>query len=185
MSIPPCTFILRWLEVFLPMQLAEFWDCVEVRGSEDCWWWRGPSQTQSIGRRAIVAVDGRRIAPHRLAFELVHGPIPAGRYICHRCDNPSCVNPGHLFAGTPSENSQDMVRKGRHGVKPGRPDLPRYQKSCPICGSRYQGTVDQVYCSTACMLHAKYARKRTRQGKTVKRRLTAKAARLDGDAGAA
>ncbi|MGQ0668342.1 MAG: HNH endonuclease [Actinomycetota bacterium] len=58
----------------------------------------------------------RHLRAHRVAWELIHGPIPAGRLICHHCDNPPCVNPRHLFLGTAHSNALDRKRKDR-GVR--------------------------------------------------------------------
>jgi hypothetical protein len=53
------------------------------------------------------------VRAHRVAWELTYGPIPAGLYVCHHCDNPPCCNPAHLFLATNAGNAQDMSRKGR------------------------------------------------------------------------
>ena len=75
-----------------------------------CWEWAGGTHGNGYGK----LYDGTRtVSAHRLAYETWVGPIPAGASICHRCDNPPCINPEHLVPGTTAENHADMRAKGR------------------------------------------------------------------------
>lgn len=84
-----------------------FWAKVDTSG--ECWLWTGAL----VAGYGSFFVNNAHVKAHRFSYALVHGPIPDGLDCCHHCDNPPCVRPSHLFAGTRLENMQDMVTKGR------------------------------------------------------------------------
>ena len=91
--------------------LAErFFEKVHINTESGCWEWTAKKNKQGYGE---IRVNYKHTRAHRVSFEMFNGPIDGGNVVCHTCDNPSCVNPHHLFQGTQSDNMQDMVRKGR------------------------------------------------------------------------
>ena len=87
----------------------------------DCWEWQGYKRN-GYGRITTGSrTDGTRrtSSAHRVSYELEHGEIPEGMEVCHKCDNPSCINPKHLFLGTRQDNVNDREAKGRNIVQSG------------------------------------------------------------------
>lgn len=100
--------------------IARFWSKINKHGSipthcpelGNCWEWNAGL---FAGYGAFSHHSKSRYA-HRTSWELAFGEIPERLFVCHKCDNPLCVNPAHLFLGTAKDNTQDMVKKGRKPV---------------------------------------------------------------------
>lgn len=95
-----------------------FWIKVK-RARSGCWIWQASRAKR--GGYGQFMLRGKMLKAHRVAYELLVGMVPAGLFVCHKCDNPPCCNPRHLFLGTVADNSADMKAKGRGFV----PEPPR------------------------------------------------------------
>lgn len=100
----------RWMfQNAIPLE-TKFWSRVQRHNHDECWIWGGTIGQHGYG---ILSISGRPLRVSRLSWEINVGPIPEGLCVLHKCDNPACVNPSHLFVGTLKDNTQDMLRKGR------------------------------------------------------------------------
>lgn len=92
-----------------PILSERFWSKVSVIQRNKCWIWNGCVTPQGYGN---ITVDGKCLKAPRVAFFLRNGKWP--RHACHKCDNPSCCNPDHIFDGTHADNMKDMALKKRN-----------------------------------------------------------------------
>jgi hypothetical protein len=89
-----------------------FWSRVNIAGDDDCWNWTGAKTDRAYG--IYAPLPGVLLRSHRVAYALHNKGIDESMVVCHKCDNPSCCNPNHLFLGTLKDNTADMVAKGRN-----------------------------------------------------------------------
>lgn len=104
----------------LAVRVREFYERVDKSGPRGCWIWTGGKISTGYGS---FRFNNKPILAHRFSFFMRTGILPTRlQFICHHCDTPACVNPDHLFVGTPTDNVMDMIHKGR-GVYRGNPKM--------------------------------------------------------------
>lgn len=135
---------------------ADFWDWAIPEPNSGCWLWQGQTMPVGYGRYRPIGAP-QKVLAHRHAYTLAVGVIPDGLLVCHKCDNPSCINPDHLYCGTPQDNMNDKVRRGR-GVN--QNSLRTHcRKGHPLVdGNLYARTGTNWRRCRTC--HAEYSRRR-------------------------
>lgn len=113
-----------------PAHADRFWQSVDMRGPDECWPWKGGTNGHGYG---ACGYANRRSNASRVAYIMAHGePETIGKVVCHRCDNPICCNPAHLWLGTHGDNVRDCVRKGRQRLKFGAAHHRSTAKLTPV-----------------------------------------------------
>ena len=102
--------------------IDRFWSKVDKSGI--CWEWLASRDIPPRLDYGRFKLKGKTRKAHRVCWIIVNGKIPQGMCVCHICDNPSCVNPEHLFLGTHQDNNDDMVRKNRELYPVGEDAFP-------------------------------------------------------------
>lgn len=118
-----------------------------VNITDTCWIWIGSKGKHGYG--ALCFGKNKNDSAHRASYKLFNGPISNDLHVCHTCDNPSCVKPGHLWLGTTQDNKKDQILKGRGGLKLKEKDVVEIRKLYDNgIGSNTIARLFNVTCST-------------------------------------
>lgn len=155
---------------------ALFWSKVQKGGPDECWIWTGSKTPSGYGQ---LRIRQRACVAHRFSYELNIGPVPNSLFVCHRCDNPGCVNPGHLFLGNQQDNVADMVRKGRHSSRTHpeslRRGLDHHFGRHTHCPHGHEYTLENTYrnrtgarvCKTCLRIRSREQKRRAREARRM------------------
>lgn len=116
----------------LNSDITRFWK--KVQRTDYCWTWTGRPNEKGYGR---FGINYRNVFAHRFSWLITHGDIPEGLNVLHKCDNPICVRPDHLFLGTIADNNEDMRSKGRAAPMPKTPNIGRFQRGGRMSGENH------------------------------------------------
>jgi hypothetical protein len=148
-----------------------FWEKVDKSaGTDGCWPWTGSLDRYGYGK---IKRHGARVqtGTHRISYELCIGPIPEGLCVCHRCDVPACVNPAHLFLGTRSDNTRDMVSKKRDSRHTHPERYPRGDEHQARKHPEYLARGEKHWCAKLTETQVREIRFRYEHGETNKSEL--------------
>lgn len=142
--------------------IARFNDKFWIDPISGCWLWQGKKLSSPPNNYGRFWLHGRFVLAHRASWVLHRGGIPDGKVICHKCDDPLCVNPGHLFIGTQLDNIKDMCAKKRNSTAHGEnnkmskfteTDIKNIRAICSVYRKKY-AKIARQYRVTAAAIRA-------------------------------